>query len=34
MKAVFAVLASFVAVMECTYSRQVAPVEYQFGGCL
>lgn len=34
MKAVFVVLASIVAVMECAYSQQVVPGDYQFGGGL
>ncbi len=34
MKAAFAVLASLIALMECGYSHEVAPAEYQFEGCL
>lgn len=34
MKALLVVLANIVALMECAYSQQVAPVEFQFGGVL
>jgi len=34
MKAAFGVLASLIALMECAYSHQVAPADYQFGGGL